>query len=681
MTLADTLRHLGLSAPDPRSDGELLSEFVRSRDEPAFAELLRRHGPTVYGVCHRIVGPTDADDAFQAVFLVLSRKANTVRPPGMVGNWLYGVAVRTANKARVMNAKRRARDERAATAREREQPNPLPGGRGSPDADTLAVIDAELAALPHQYRAAFVACDLNGRSRSEAARELGWPEGTVAARLAKARELLAARLTKRGITLGVGLFAAVAVPVATSAETLNSVWELLAVGTASAVAPSAQTLSDEVAKTMTTIHRKWLLLGGLVLALGIGGVVLLAGPRDKQPEREQIKAPVPKEPASEWKEQEPIKLPGYPVQNLAVSPDGKLLAAVTSNGVVSLYDPDTGERVDKNFLPQLKAQATRLDVSFSPEGKLAITGQNGVVAFDADTLRKDFASAYRSWSLWEGIPDFDPHRVVWLHEERTGGGWAAGEGRLVATDGVSFKEIGWTRGKREGEDLVRVEGETWEVRKGEKHAPTVLAAAPDVRRVFHSAGPDDKAAEKFDLFVREAEKQPHTVHTLSGHAARPASGAISADGKLMVSGDEAGTVIAWDGEKFKELGRWKLGGAITNVVVASDNRTAAMLRVSETTDGEGSTSWELFVFDATAAPEAVEPIWRATLPGLYSKSAYRLPETTGRGDAGPYRATLAFHPNGKKLFGSLGSPYLKTRRDDPNPPPRGIRVWELVAKK
>lgn len=192
MTLADSLRRLAQSAPDVPPDGELVGRYAHARDEGAFAELLRRHGPTVYGVCRRVLrnGP-DADDAFQAVFLVLARRAGTIGEPGAVGNWLYGVAVRTANKARVLNAK--------DASRRRQNPVPLdeypaasvpdPG-----DADTLAVIETELAALPDHYRAAFVACVLNGRSRAEAARDLGWPEGTVAARLTKARELLAARL-------------------------------------------------------------------------------------------------------------------------------------------------------------------------------------------------------------------------------------------------------------------------------------------------------------------------------------------------------------------------------------------------------------------------------------------------------------------------------------------------------
>jgi RNA polymerase sigma factor (sigma-70 family) len=304
MTLADSLRRLALTAPDAASDGELVARFVRARDEGAFAELLRRHGPTVYGVCRRVLrnGP-DADDAFQAVFLVLVRRAGVIGDPVSVGNWLYGVAVRTANKARVMRAKEASR---------RQSPVPLdkyPVADADPgDIDTLAVIDAEIAALPDRYRAAFVACVLNDRSRSEAARELGWPEGTVAARLAKARDLLAARLRKRGVSPAAGAFAAVAVPTATASGALDAVRGLSAVGTASAVAPAAQVLSDEVLKTMTASSPKWLAVAG-VLTVALGGAVLAAGIGSRPPAPEPIRAnaPVPKDGPGEWREGKPIR--------------------------------------------------------------------------------------------------------------------------------------------------------------------------------------------------------------------------------------------------------------------------------------------------------------------------------------------------------------------------------------
>src|SRR5947208_3311556 len=136
--------------PDPPADADLLARFVETRDEAAFAELLRRHGPVVLGVCRRVLAdPHAADDAFQAVFVVLARKADTIRPPGRVGAWLYGVAVKTATKAKIMAAKRRHHEQAS-------------GGRQlavecSPDWSELRpVIDEELARLPDHLRSAVV---------------------------------------------------------------------------------------------------------------------------------------------------------------------------------------------------------------------------------------------------------------------------------------------------------------------------------------------------------------------------------------------------------------------------------------------------------------------------------------------------------------------------------------------
>ena len=181
------VRHLGLDA-DPPTDAALLTRYARHRDEEAFAELLHRHGPVVLGVCRRVLAHQhDAEDAFQAVFLVLARKADAVRPPGSVGNWLYGVAVRTASKARVAAARRWRRERARAMASGQASGRQASGGcepavSEMDRADLRAVIDDELGRLPDSLRAAVVLCDLGGKTRAEAARELGWPEGTVAAR-------------------------------------------------------------------------------------------------------------------------------------------------------------------------------------------------------------------------------------------------------------------------------------------------------------------------------------------------------------------------------------------------------------------------------------------------------------------------------------------------------------------
>jgi RNA polymerase sigma factor (sigma-70 family) len=186
------------------SDGRLLGSFVERHDEAAFEALVRRHGPMVLGVCRRILGSThDAEDAFQATFLVLARKAASVSPRELVGNWLYGVAQRTALCARAAQRRRRSREK---------QVKAMPHPTTEPDAawqELQALLDQELSRLPVLYWAPLVLCDLEGRSRKEVARHLGVPEGTLSSRLATARRLLAARLARRGLALSGGALATV----------------------------------------------------------------------------------------------------------------------------------------------------------------------------------------------------------------------------------------------------------------------------------------------------------------------------------------------------------------------------------------------------------------------------------------------------------------------------------------
>src|SRR5262245_29262877 len=186
--------------PEP-TDATLLDGFVARRDEAAFEALLRRHGPMVLGVCRRVLRhESDAEDAFQATFLVLVRKAASVRPRGMVGNWLYGVAHNTALKAKAMNLRRQRQEREAGAA-------PRPAAPDEAWGELQARLDRELTALPDKYRTPIVLCDLEGGTIREAARRLGCPQGTVATRLARARELLAERLAGAGLSLTGGSLA------------------------------------------------------------------------------------------------------------------------------------------------------------------------------------------------------------------------------------------------------------------------------------------------------------------------------------------------------------------------------------------------------------------------------------------------------------------------------------------
>jgi len=187
-----------------RTDGQLLEDFTSRRDEAALAALVRRHGPMVWGVCRRVLrNYHDAEDAFQATFLVLVRKAASIMPREMVANWLYGVAHQTALKARATTARRKGRERQVA-----EMPEPAVMEQNL-WGDLQPLLDQELSRLHDKYRVAIVLCDLEGKTRKEVARQLGLPEGTVASRLARARTMLAKRLARHGFAVSGGALAAV----------------------------------------------------------------------------------------------------------------------------------------------------------------------------------------------------------------------------------------------------------------------------------------------------------------------------------------------------------------------------------------------------------------------------------------------------------------------------------------
>jgi RNA polymerase sigma factor (sigma-70 family) len=193
-SLARTVTRLVADGP---ADADLLRLFVATRDEAAFALIVRRHGPMIFGVCRRTLGhQQDAEDAFQAVFLVLARKTHAVRPNGL-SRWLYGVAVRVANKARVRWERRTAG----------ELPD-VAAPPAAPPADWLPLLDAALARLPDRDRGPILLCDLLGPSRADAAAELGIAEGTLSSRLARARGKLRARLARLGASLSLTTLAA-----------------------------------------------------------------------------------------------------------------------------------------------------------------------------------------------------------------------------------------------------------------------------------------------------------------------------------------------------------------------------------------------------------------------------------------------------------------------------------------
>jgi RNA polymerase sigma factor (sigma-70 family) len=256
------------------TDAQLLGSFIAAREEAAFEALVRRHGAMVLGVCRRVLrDPHEAEDAFQATFLVLVPRAAAVVPRESVGNFLYGVAYRTALKARAMNSKRRAK-ERVLAGR--------PGPRAREDGpwhELQLLLDHELNGLPDKYCAPVVLCDLERKTHKEAARHLGWPEGTLSTRLVAARRLLAKRLTRRGLTLsasalGVALTqqgASASVPAALLTATVKAA----SLGSAGPIPATVAALLEGVLKTMFGTQLKTLtaILLGVVVAAGGAGLL------------------------------------------------------------------------------------------------------------------------------------------------------------------------------------------------------------------------------------------------------------------------------------------------------------------------------------------------------------------------------------------------------------------------
>jgi RNA polymerase sigma factor (sigma-70 family) len=274
--LETVLRHLR-GALDDATDCQLLQRFLASRDEQAFEALVRRHGPMVLGICGRVLGNADdAEDAFQATFLVLARRAASVRKRGALGSWLYGVARHVALHAKRAAARRRAREAKA-----------MPRAESKRD-DLREVLDLELERLPEKYRAPLVLCDLEGRTRKEAARQLGLPQGTVASRLARGRTLLARRLSRHGWVLTAGALGlllsevASAVPAPLVGSTVKAA-VLVAAGQVGAVATPVAALVKEATKAMFVMKLKVVVL--VAALLGAGGLVYRAAGQVAPPDK------------------------------------------------------------------------------------------------------------------------------------------------------------------------------------------------------------------------------------------------------------------------------------------------------------------------------------------------------------------------------------------------------------
>ena len=251
----------------PGTDRELLRRFTDSRDEAAFSALVHRYGRMMFATCLRVLSHrADAEDAYQSAFLVFARRAGAIRSDEKLAGWLHTVAVRSATEVRRMRDRRRVAEAKGSRA------SGVPAGEDTPfeQAELATVLDEELAKLPDHYRLAVVLCELNGVSRKVAAKELGIAEGTLSSRLAKARKLLADRLTGRGfagvsaatLTAALASAAVARIPVAVGALALSE----------GVLNVTIQSVADTVVKAMFATKLKAGALVAVLMALTGGAV-------------------------------------------------------------------------------------------------------------------------------------------------------------------------------------------------------------------------------------------------------------------------------------------------------------------------------------------------------------------------------------------------------------------------
>jgi RNA polymerase sigma factor (sigma-70 family) len=559
--------HRLLDAPAESADRDLLERFVAGRDQAAFEELLRRHGPTVLGVCRRLLGDgPDADDVFQATFLVFVHKAKSIRKGTALGCWLYGVAHRLALKARQGAARRRVHERRVADMRQAED-------TGEPSWDEVRpLLDEELARLPRRLRAPLVLCYLEGKTNAQAARELGWPAGSMSKVLARGRDLLRQRLTRRGVALSSGALALLLAGNARAAVPAALGRTTLAAGLATAAgAKVAGLVSARVAGLVQGGMRdmflaKCKLILALVLtlaALGGGAGALKAPQAPAEPKAAAAEQPAEAPKPRPALDQDGDPMPagalarlgtarlrhGHMVETVVFAPDGKSFVSTGGDHLARRWDVATGKEV-ANYGQQtdrdMPYAATRwmYAVTFAPDGKTLATGDH------AD-----------GWGV----------RTIHIWDAATGKQLRTLEGH---TDGVlclAYSPDGKTLASASNDGTVRL----WDPDKGVEraslpgHSGAVrwLAWSHDGKRLA-SAGADGTVR------VWDADKGTE-VRSITAHEGGAEGVAFSPDGKRLVSGGADKTVRLWDADKGTELRKVTREKPIHTVAFSSDGKLVA----------------------------------------------------------------------------------------------------------
>jgi RNA polymerase sigma factor (sigma-70 family) len=562
------------TAPSSRdlSDSQLLACFNARRDEASFAALVRRYAGTVWRVCRGVLRQEqDAEDAFQAVFVLLARKAKSIRKSEAVGSWLYGVAYRIAMGAKRSNSRRREHEQKLAGPMPEQQPQNEAALR-----ELQHLLDEEVQRLGAKYRVPFVLCCLEGLTKVEAARELGWKEGTVSGRVSQARQLLQKRLARRGFTLSAALTAVALTHNLASAAgppaLVHATVQAIAGKAALTLSPEVAALANSLLRTMVVAKFKAAALLLSLIAL-LGGVALAAQqgtPDEKAPEAKaesKVGSP-PRAP-----QPRPLVMSDDAVMsNLAWTSDGKVVASVgetyetvelKDNGgdsrkvlarsnTMKLWDARTGE-LNGRLGQEKKTYITAL--AFSPDGKMA-----SIAVSRPDAKREIRLVDAKTWEVkhrWdeEGL-------VVAIAFSPDGQRLAFGGSSPVVEHGSfvklwdvpNAKLIGGTKEKkRDGKEAAEAKGAAMPVGPPTKGAPE----PPEKRQATLSQGmvkclafsPDGQvlAAGDMDAKIRLFDGQtaePEGI--LADHRGMVYGIAFSPDGKTLVSGSRDKTVKFWD---------------------------------------------------------------------------------------------------------------------------------------
>jgi RNA polymerase sigma factor (sigma-70 family) len=421
-------RTLCAPAPAHVSDDELLGRFVGHRDEAAFTALVRRHGPMVWSICQRVLGQCqDAEDAFQATFLVLAAKAGSIGRRKLLANWLFGVARRAALNVRSMRS-RRARHERSY--------GDLPELTAIAETprDNVGTVMEELGRMPQKYRLPLLLCGLEGMTHAEAGHYLGWPKGTVAGRLWRARELLRARLLRRGVTTPAALTAILAanaaeaaVPPQVLAASVRTAMAFMIAGQSGAavVSPAATTLMSGILTKMFVARavKMGALMVALVMIAGGAAVAwqlpLAADPSSRADLRRPFGHPAPPAPAHTnlWGEPS-IRLPAdpsaivlrmerclqsaaEPVFALTIHADGRVVAEVRDDSSGSAPADMTksaqdGAGADNPKTGKLKVLEGKLSTQDLQELLRFAIQDQAFFDFDAATVKAAISNNYAS---------------------------------------------------------------------------------------------------------------------------------------------------------------------------------------------------------------------------------------------------------------------------------------------